>query len=187
MNFYKQHYPLLSTALFVIIILVAHVIARDGYRWTQHTISHLASQEYANAWLMRLGFVLFGAMLLIGVFSNQWSVRTLPIAIYAFAILMSGIFCAEPFGQAVAYNVHEARWHSIFAQLAGVAFSIGILLQIWFADTNQAKLIHGLFFVVVILISALFGLLNTHVGIVQRILYMVSLVWLSFYFEPSAN
>lgn len=44
-----------AIAYIVIFILIAHIVVGVQYVWYRHTISQLAGQGYANAWLMRAG------------------------------------------------------------------------------------------------------------------------------------
>jgi hypothetical membrane protein len=50
-------YNIEATYLVIFLILAAP----QAYNWQQHSISQLGAQGYADAWIMRLGFIGFGA------------------------------------------------------------------------------------------------------------------------------
>jgi len=183
-TFFLTHYPLIATAIFVGIILIAHFFVSDGYSIFTNTISDLGAQQYTHAWIMRLGFFLFGGITILGVLLNGISLRTAPILLYGGAIFMTGIFSEAPFFPTDSLHQQEADLHSLFAQIAGISFSLGVLLQIFYAKTKPEILLHVLFFLGVISFSAGFGLVPEYQGIFQRLLYTVSLVWYAFFFSP---
>ena len=184
MEFLKSNYAIISVTLFVVFILVAHIFASDPYDWTKNTISDLGAQGYERKLIMQIGFLSFGLILSVGVLLNGLSWRTSPILIYGLCVAMTGVFCTKPFIDLDIYSTMQSTLHSTFAQLAGVAFSIGMLAQVVFASDKHTKIIHFAFFVLVIALSVAFGVLKNNQGIAQRLLYLVSLIWLIKYFKP---
>ncbi len=183
MELFKQYYPLISTTLFVVVILLAHVFATDPYDWTKNTISDLGAQGYGKKSIMQIGFLVFGLTLSVGVLANGLSLRTTPILIYGLCIALTGIFCTKPFVEMESYSSSQSTLHSVFAQAAGVSFSIGILMQLFFTSENKLKYVHLLFFILVIGLSAAFGLVKNYPGIIQRLLYLTSFFWLIKYYK----
>jgi len=77
----------------------------------------------------------------------------------------------------------ESQIHSYSAQIAGAAFSIGLLIH-GITETNpNLKIIHFSTFAFVVGLSALFGIMENNNGIIQRIMYVGSFVWLTFYYN----
>jgi hypothetical membrane protein len=183
MNLFKSNYNIISTALFVVFIIAAHIVSTDNYNWTKNTISDLGAQGYAKKLIMQIGFLAFGLTLAIGLFLNGLTLRTSPIFIYGICVALTGIFCTKPFVYLETYSAAQSTLHSTFAQIAGVTFSIGILTQIFFT-TDNIKYIHLAFFILVIGLSATFGLLKNYQGIAQRLLYLTSFIWLIKYYKP---
>jgi hypothetical protein len=177
-----------SVGLFVGLIIMAHFFTTSPYDWRTNTISELASQQYQYRWIMKIGFILFGGILAIGITNRLISgngklVTELPIMIYGLAILISGLYSTKPIVDGIEYSELESKIHSYSAQIAGMAFSIGLLIY-GFKETNSnLKIIHFVTFIFVIGLSALFGLMNSNVGIIQRIMYLGSFVWLIFYYN----
>ncbi len=177
-----------SVGLFVGLIAVAHFFATSTYEWRTNTISELASQHYQFRWIMKVGFVLFGGILAIGIVKkllngNGNFLSELPILIYGLSILVSGLYSTKPFEEGIEYSVTESNIHSFAAQVAGIAFSIGLLIH-GFSETNQhLKIIHFSTFAFVVGLSALFGIMDVNVGVVQRIMYLGSFVWLTLFYN----
>ena len=177
-----------SVFYFVAVIIIAHFFAPAAYQWRYNTISDLAAQGLPNQWMMQVGFIGFGLLLNIGFVRKSAAAHKLffpdvLIMLYGLAVLMSGIFSARPFLADVSYSVQEDALHSFFAQTAGILFSLGILYRLIVAPSPQEKLFHLVFLVLVMGTSMLFMLDETSAvaigrGLIQRVLYLVSFVWL---------
>lgn len=178
----------LAVAYFGLIIVVAHFFAPAGYDWTANTISQLAAQKYEYAWLMRAGFIGFGLLLGVAILlklniGKQADYSSYLIIGYALCILLSGIFSAPPVSPDVEFNVSESQYHSIFATVAGVLFTAGILWHlIAYAQPDQRSF-DIVLFMLVAMFSGLLGMsANGHLaigfGLLQRGLYAVSFIWL---------
>ncbi len=177
-----------SVALFVGIIILAHFFTSSPYDWKNNTISELASQNYQYRWMMKIGFVLFGGILAIGITNklingNGQLLREIPILIYGLAILVSGLYSTKPFVDGMAYAVSESKIHSYSAQIAGMAFSVGLLIHGFSENRQHFKIIHFATFAFVVGLSALFGIMDSNVGIIQRVMYTGSFVWLLFFYN----
>jgi hypothetical membrane protein len=56
MELYKSNYHIISTTLFLVFIIIAHIFSTDNYDWTKNTISDLGSQVYDRKLIMQIGF-----------------------------------------------------------------------------------------------------------------------------------
>jgi hypothetical protein len=177
-----------SVGLFVGLIIIAHFFTTSPYNWRINTISELASQHYQYRWIMKTGFILFGGVLAIGITNKLINgdgklLTELPILIYALAIMISGLYSTKPIVDGIEYSELESKIHSYSAQIAGMAFSIGLLIY-GFTETNtNLKIIHFVTFAFVVLFSALFGIMDSNIGIIQRIIYLGSFVWLTLFYN----
>ena len=174
----------MSTILFVLFIIVAHILATNHYDFSKNTVSDLGSQKYGRKLIMQTGFLLFGLSLTTGIVLNGLTWRVLPIFVYGLSIAMTGIFCTKPFFEPATYSATQSTLHSTFAQIAGISFSAGILTQLFFVTDYNTRLVHLFFFVLIIGFSILFWLLPNYQGIVQRLLYLTSFIWLIKYYKP---
>jgi len=173
-----------AVTFITIFILIAHFVVGEPYHWYRNTISQLAGQAYPNAWIMRAGFIGFGALVQIAGIgrireAGRYWYREVPIMLYGLAILAAGIFSTTPFIEGIPYSEQEAQLHSFFATAAGIV-TAGML---FFALTDAAKsrrLVHAIALLMTIGISILFGALPEVSGAMQRLLWFVGFAWLVY-------
>lgn len=178
---------ILSIVYFICVILVAQFAAPSTYQWTVHSVSELASQGLPTQWIMQAGFIGFGLLINLAFVlkfrrAGHLVWPDLLIMLYGASILLAGIFSTAPYLQGLPFSEPESRLHSLFATLAGVAFSIAILIYTIQAG-RQGWWLHAIFLVLVMGLSAAFGMAeNGQIaigrGIVQRSMYLVSFAWL---------
>jgi len=183
MDYLKINYNIIATVFFVLVIVIAHIFSTNQYDWTKNTISDLGAQGYDKKKIMQFGFLVFGLTLSVGILANGLTWRTTPILIYAVCVGLTGIFCTKPFFNLNDYSATQSTIHSVLAQVAGIAFTLGILLQLYYTDDKNEKWIHLLFFILVVGLSASFGLVKNYQGIAQRLLYLTSFIWLVNYYK----
>jgi len=180
---------LLAVAYFIAVIILAHFFVPPNYDWTQNTISDLGSQGHVYKWIMQLGFIGFGLILTAGVIQyfreNKKRYFLFFVAAYGMSVLITGFFCAAAIDPSIPYSVSEASTHSLFATIAGIAMSLGIFWQAVGSSNSRDRWTRLAFFLGVIGISGLFGLAENHIlildkGIIQRVLYLVGLMWLVY-------
>lgn len=186
-----MRYNTIAVLFIVFVILVAHVVVVAPYSWRDNTISELGSQGYERAWIMRSGFIGFGTLVVIGAVQRararrSFWYREVPLIVYGLGISLSGIFSIQPFVPGVAYSQFESRLHSTMATLAGVGISVGILLYMFSNIPLRRKIVHLVALVLIVALSALFGMSTTGAGLVQRLLYLVGFAWL-IYIEESRD
>jgi len=169
----------------LIALIAAHILVDDSYQWQVNSISQLGAQAYDKAWIIRSGFIGFGIIILLTGISRikmnkgYWF-REIPIMIYGFAILLSGIFSAEPFLEGVSYSTQEAQLHGVFATVAGFALTLAILMFTFTDVPNIKRIGHFVALVLVTVFSLLFGMLQNFAGIMQRLLWFVGFTWLLY-------
>lgn len=184
MDFLKSNYNIISTAFFLFAIVVAHIFSTNNYDWTKNTISDLGSQGYDRKIIMQFGFLAFGLTLSAGILINGLIWRTTPILIYGLCVGLTGVFCTKPFFNLDNYSASQATIHSALAQIAGATFTLGILVQLFYSADKSEKWIHFMFFILVVGLSASFGLVKNYQGITQRLLYLTSFIWLIKFYKP---
>lgn len=177
-----------SIIFFVGVIVVSHFYTQTAYDWTQNTISELASQTHKYKWIMQSGFIGFGILLNAGLIVKYFELKRINypdvlIMLYGVAILVTGFYCEKPIDETISYSLPEARIHSIFAMVAGVCLSLGILWYLIASVSASERIFHIAFLILVMGISLGFGLSENEIigvgkGLVQRSLYLVSFIWL---------
>jgi len=180
-----MRYNTVAVAFMVVVLIVAHVAAIAPYSWRDNTISELGSQGYERAWIMRVGFLGFGALVIVGAVQRTRARRSLwyrevPLVFYGLGILLSGIFSTKPFMPGLEYSAGEAGLHSLMATLAGVGISLSVLLYMFSDNSLRRKMVHLAALVLIVALSALFGMSTTGAGVVQRCLYLMGFAWLIF-------
>jgi hypothetical membrane protein len=178
-----------AVAYFIAVIVIAHFFTPPTYDWTQNTISDLGSQGHVYKWIMQAGFIGFGLILTAGVvyhFRRNTKLYFLFfVAVYGLSILITGIFCAASIDPSIPYSVSEAQTHSMFATIAGISMSLGIVWQVVVSSNSRDRWTRLAFLFLVMGVSGLFGLAENHIvaldkGIVQCGLYLVGLMWLVY-------
>ncbi len=119
--------------IYVLIVVLAGLLASEPYSIKAHTISQLAGQGFANAWIMRMGFIILGiaatvASLLFYQRPNKPFGKTILLLLgtYGFSIFFTGIFSTLSINTQMS-NL-ESSIHSSFAQLAGFSFMAAIVI-----------------------------------------------------------
>jgi len=177
-----------SIIYFVGVIILSHFFVPSEYVWTQNTVSDLAAQGLPNQWIMQAGFIGFGLLLNLGFVQKFIAARKviysdISIMIYGLAVLVTGFFSTKPFIAGVDFSAQESDLHSLFAQIAGVFFIVGILYRLVIAPTSNEKWLHAIFLLLVIGTSLAFGLSENGIiplgkGLIQKTMYLVSFIWL---------
>lgn len=182
----KSHYNTVAVILFIVFVITAHFLAPGKYDFAKNTIGDLGSQGYDYKAVMQTGFILFGLVLIMGISLNEINLRTTPLLVYSFCILLTGVFCAKPSLTATPFSSSEMQsiLHPLFTQAAGIAFCIGILVQVFYTAGKKKKLVHVLFFILAVCLTVAFFLRPDNPGIIQRVLYAVNLFWLALFYEP---
>ena len=173
----------LAVALLLALILAAHAVAPDAYRWTQHTMSHLGAQGYERANIMRFGFVSYGALILVAAILKVAKAVRIAwphtfIGIYGFAILLTGFFSASPFLPGAKSSVPEANLHSKFATLSGIAISTAMVAFAIMHRSSLPRIIDVVALVLTMLMSAAFFTFSDVAGVFQRLLWLAGFAWL---------
>jgi len=175
----------LAVAWILVAIVVAHLLVPAPYDWTQNSISELAAQGYGRAWIMRLGFIGFGALISFGAVRRvavnprrNWP--EIGVLIYGLAILLSGVFSTAPFQPGVGYSRSEENLHSLMATGAGIGLSLAMLCCGLLEQRRTPRIIHLAALALTLLLSSLFGAFPAVAGITQRALYIVGFGWLIY-------
>lgn len=178
----------LAIIFIIAAIIIAQFMTPAEYSIKANTISQLAAQKYQYKYIMQIGFIGFGLLLSTGLIREMMKQKEvnllyIPIIVYALSILVTGIFCEGPFVSGITYKLTEAKIHSIFAMTAGIALSIGVLLYIIKAPTNNFRMIHLGYLIFIMGVSMLFGLNPRYQGLIQRVLYLGSFSWIYFFMK----
>ncbi|NIS80394.1 MAG: DUF998 domain-containing protein [Anaerolineales bacterium] len=175
----------LAVAYIVPVLFTAHIIAPDTYDWTQHTISQLAAQGYGFSWVMDMGFIGFGALVLAAALRrllldpvNKWTEG--PLLVCGLMFLLSSIFSTRPYIAGIPHSEIEASIHGIMGTLARITVSVSMLAYAIVDTPKNRRAVHAIFFASVIILNALLEILSFAQGTAQRVLVTAVLTWLVF-------
>ena len=187
MKIIKSYYVIISISLFIIFLIAAQIAAPDDYSVLKYGISALGAQGYDRKIIMQLGFLSFGVILSIGIILNGLSWQACPILIFALCIALTGIFCTKPFpsSEGISYSQTQSNFHAFFSKLAAVSFWIGIFIQMLFSKKSNVKIIDLTFLLLLAIVAfpLIFGILKNYQGIAQRILFLISFIWLVKFYK----
>jgi hypothetical protein len=79
--------------------------------------------------------------------------------------------------------LRDEQLHSLFAQIAGIGLTIAVVVSIFTSNTTQERMLNIFFLLLILGSVALFGLAQNGMipfgqGMMQRMLWFFSLIWL---------
>lgn len=183
MDWFIQNYSIISVVFFLVVAAVSHLVTPPSYYWRENSISEQAAQKYNNKWIMQIGLIGFGFLLGGGILIRLTQVGSVwfmevPILVYAISISLSGMFCTKPFFESDDYSHFEDRAHSLFANLTGISFSLGVAVRMVFAEFLVDFVLNTTFLVLVLASSIAFGRASSGKGIIQRGIFFLGFLWL---------
>jgi hypothetical membrane protein len=178
----------LSTYVYLSMILVVFILpffSMEGYSIIKNTTSQLGAQLTPNAWLMNTVFFLLGltyAYEFLRFNQLNWTIRIM-VFIFGASLIGTAIFSHAPIDSSLVYNAWEDKLHSFFATVTGFSF-VASSLFISIFEKNVKLKIYGLSAAgFSILMSLLIFTVSDYMGLWQRIMFLISFFWLSYYLE----
>lgn len=166
---------------------MAQNLAPEGYRWKEKTLSNLAIKGYKNAWVMRMGFAVFGSLLSLGIFIKFQQANTAPlpdtfVLLHGLGMFFAGVFSTRPLHMESLYSKIEDGLHSLLAYISSIILAFGMLFYA-IETSGSIRNIHIYFLVLGGMVATLFflsknGLTRFEHGIIQRFLYSIGLLWI---------
>jgi len=176
-----------SIIVIIIFILVAIVLlplfSFDGYSIIKNTTSHLGSQGAPYNYIMNITFVLLGITSVIIAINTKIISFSVIGSLFGLSLILTAFFKHESFIISYESNLFEDQMHSVFATMTGFSF---VLLSMMHAIISKDKQR------VYAIIVSIFATLNSLVmflipdimGLLQRLMFMVSFTWLFFIMKP---
>lgn len=160
------------------IILAGPWYAEEAYRVVSDSISELGTQQSKNNWILKVGFLVLGAGLLFDFIRTR---RKLDISFALFGLFfaLSGLYPHKPSADGVPYHEVNDILHSVMANIAGVALSVGLCLRAMRESGHR-----HVYALVVAMISIVVPLamwrFPAFTGLLQRSMFAAVFVWLWF-------
>ena len=180
-------YAVIAVLIYLVFIGLAHRYMPSDYDWKRSPVSRLSARTLDTYWIPLLGTVLFSSIFLGGIgfqFINghiDW-MEKLPIAFFAFSMLMSAFFRPAPADNEDHFPDHRDMLNNLFMLLAGLSFLIGILIYFVSVPGILQKLVHFSFLVILSIAYLSHGIFTRFNGVVERVILLISCVWLIFFY-----
>ncbi len=157
---------IIAITVFVLSIIIAHILAPEGYNWKTETVSRLANPGHPYAWILRAGMIAYGILLVTA--TSEITILSMLIAAYGSGVIITGVLTVEK----------NERIHMLSIYAAGAALVIAMF----------RLAITGSIVSIICLVSMLTAELLFNIkafarwrGISQRIVHLSTLVWLAAY------
>lgn len=160
--------------------LIGPFASHPDYSSIRHSLSELAGQAMPNAWIMRSGFVAFGGAVLLASLMRLRSSPAVfgPLAAFGAAMLAAAIWSHLPIPPLVGGSKAEDALHSLAATGMGVAFAMACGARLWTRRQIGPDGLSALGLLVSVAIPLVMFQAPEIAGLVQRIMFLISFVWI---------
>ena len=148
-----------------------------GYDWLRHSVSELAGQATANAWIMRAGLGALGASAVIAFATLRERFNAF-FLVFGLCIALSAVFPHRPFTPGVAYSQTLDGLHSLFASLGGFAAVLAFAFTAGRPGPRRARLAAAILALLYTALPAAMFAWPAFQGIFQRIIFATFIVWM---------
>jgi hypothetical membrane protein len=179
----KPRMILLSMIILIIVMFVLPFFSVESYSLITNTTSHLGAQYAPHAWMMNITFILIGMSCVIESlrYLKTYWVHQILLIIFGLGLVLTGIFQHAPIVEGISYDVFHDQMHSIFASIVGFSF----VLLAFSASFIELKRSNALMDALVAIMATLFSIIMATnpniVGIIQRIMFIMSFSWLHLF------
>ncbi len=148
-----------------------------GYDWLRHSVSELAGQSTANAWIMRAGLAALGvsAMVAFATLRERFNVFFL---VFGLCIALSAAFPHRPFVPGIAYSQTLDDLHSLFASLGGFAAVLAFAFTAGRPGPLGPRLSAGILALLYTALPAAMFAFPDFQGLFQRIIFATFIAWM---------
>jgi len=173
-----------SIVMFLAIFILPFYSAK-GYSIIKYTTSQLGAQNSPNAWIMNTVFILLGISCILESWfhlKGYWVHKTL-LTIFGSGLILVAFFQHAPIVDGTPYSHLEDTMHSIFSTVVGTSFTVFAFSAAYIEKTNRRRaLALGVGLVAIVLSMLMFSVVD-FAGLWQRIMFIISFIWLIFFFE----
>lgn len=158
-------------------ILFGPIYTETGYDWVRHSVSELAGQATANAWIMRVGLVALGLAAVGGYLRYRRSFNIF-FLLFGISIALTGVFPHKPFMAGRPYSVTLDQMHSLFASAGGICAVLAFVLLSVQAATAAQRIAGAMLAGLYTLLSAAMFIWPNAQGAFQRVIFGSFIVWM---------
>jgi hypothetical protein len=156
------------------------------FSWLRHSTSEQAGQGMAGAWIMRVGFVIYGLGTLLAAIAD-WSKRTFVragLALFGLGLTGTAIWSNASIVPGALSDMHEDWLHSVASGIVGTAFALVCAARLFGPGGTRRDFLAwtGLFISVAIPLAM--DLWPDFRGLSQRIMFAFSFAFIVREFSP---
>lgn len=152
-----------------------------SYSWLRHTTSESAAQGVAGAWLARLGFLGLGlaVLWLSSLARTEWRSTTRWLhTVFGLCMVAAASFSTRAWIPDLAFDPVEDALHSFAASAMGVAFALGLAIQMTTPGRSRNRRALDLIGVLAsIVIPLAMSLSIEWTGALQRLMFAIAFAW----------
>ena len=163
----------------VLAMLLGAAFSAPGYDSLRHTTSHLAGQGMPAAWIMRAGFLLYGlAVVTVARHAGGPAAGRLALAAFGAGFWAVTVWPACAPLPGMACDPGADALHSAFAGAMGLAYACAVALALFGPQGRARDTVGWLALVSSVAIPLAMLSLPDLAGLLQRIMFALSAVWL---------
>lgn len=171
---------------------LAPLVMPADYSWVSNSISESAAQGIDDAWVARVGFLLFGVGVVLTTLASaarwRWPGAALN-GLFGVLMMCAAVFSTQPWNTELPFDEAESTVHSLIASTMGFAYCIGVL-AVLIGDPRMPWSQRG-FSVVATLSAILLPLgmvaMPPLAGILQRLMFAIAYAWFAIEAVRSAS
>jgi hypothetical protein len=168
-------------SIIVLAILIGPLFSPPEFSWIQHSTSEQAGQNMTGAWIMRLGFIGYGAATLMAALVD-WSARPFvraALILFGLGLLGTAIWSNASIIPGTPSDLREDWLHSVASGVVGTAFAAACAARLFApGGTRRDMLAWGGLIVSVAFPLAMVELPEFR-GLIQRAMFGVSFIFVT--------
>lgn len=168
---------------FILLILVMFILpfySAESYTIIKNTTSQLGAQQTKNAWVMNVIFIALGTACILDSLSHfrRFLFLMILLCVFGLTLFLTGIFRHAPIDPLLSYDAYEDTLHSLFATITGTSFTVFAISSSFIEKKIRNRLIDISVGIFATVFSILMGTTPEFSGIWQRMIFLVSFLWL---------
>jgi hypothetical membrane protein len=167
---------IIPLVFFLVVQIIAVIYAPDRYNVIRDQISWLGEEGLTYSWMMNVGWIGFGVLVLlvVGWFKQKEEILSsllLPMMVLGIALILMGLWNVDS-----ADMITMFHFYALFIAQGSVV--LAALLHVFLVKVEKLRLFN-LCFAIAMLIPALFSLLIPSIaGFTERLFWLVLAIWL---------
>lgn len=176
-------------AVILAAMLVGPVFSPPEFSWVRHSTSEQAGQLLAGAWIMRAGFVAFGAGTALAAMLDldRRPLVKIALAVFGLGMIATAVWSNAPILPELPADMHEDWLHSVASGVVGTAFAASCAARLFAPGGNRSDVLAWGGLAVSIALPAAMGAWPEIRGLLQRAMFTYSFVFILREFAPTRS